>query len=182
MIVTSQKMGAKSLSLPLSPAGVRQFFPPFIDKLHMIILLIPLFMFQCKQYKSAIIKDNVFVESKTGLNYSKTSYNSMNAVIDYHYRINMEIEKPYIISYTPLTDLPPVYGYSGIEGVSVLKVKINNKGKIISYKIVKRAGLGLDEIAVKIFKNIKISPLFHKSIAGSSDIILCIYFKGINRI
>ncbi|MBN2695817.1 TonB family protein [bacterium] len=61
-----------------------------------------------------------------------------------------------------LKRVPPKYTSEAledeIEGVVVLSAIINNNGSIISVKIKKKLGYGLDEEAIKALKNSKLSP------------------------
>ncbi len=94
------------------------------------------------------------------LNYENSIKKFHQSNIDTHMKIYIEIEKPYILSIPPAKDPDKIYSIAEIEGTTVFRLEISEKGIITSSKKILSAGLGLDEIAGDILKEIKIEPSY----------------------
>ncbi len=94
------------------------------------------------------------------LNYENRVKKYTQSNIDSHFNIYIEIEKPYIISMPPLRDIDKIYSIASIEGITVFRISISNTGTIISSERILSSGLGLDEIAMDLLKEIKIEPSY----------------------
>jgi len=106
------------------------------------------------------------------LNYENSARQSEEPVIESHMMIYIEIEKPYVISMPEIAAPDRIYSISSIEGTVVYRVQITESGQIISSEKKLSAGLGLDEIADSIFRQIRIEPsyLAGKPFNSSADI------------
>lgn len=139
-----------------------------------VVLILPV-LTGCLQtsYEKNSIPDRIGGSPHTLiLNYENSARQCEQPVINSHMMIYIEIEKPYVIS-IPETAAPDViYSISPIEGTVVYRVRITESGQIISSEKKLSAGLGLDEIAENIFRQIKIEPsyLAGKSFISSADI------------
>ncbi len=112
-------------------------------------------------YESNNLPDKIGGDPNTMvLNYENRVKLYDDSNIDSHLKIYLEIEKPYIIS-VPEIKLPEkIYSIAGIEGTAVYRLNISEDGTIISSDQVMSAGMGLDEIAGDIIKQIKLNPAF----------------------
>jgi len=111
------------------------------------------------------------------LNYENRVRNYDESIIDSHMRIYIEIEKPYIVSIPRLKDMDKIYSIP-IEGAVVYRVQISNKGSILSSEKVLSGGLGLDEIADDIFKQVKIGQAWLAGKPGNSAAHVKILFRA----
>ncbi len=128
-----------------------------MKKIITTIILFALFI-QCKSLDNNLIDPEYKTSGSTILNYEDASKKYTIDSIDAHFRIYIDIEKPYIIKSVKY-GLDEIYYTSGIEGSAIFRVKINRSGKIVDYRIIKTAGLGLDKAAVEIIKGIQLSPV-----------------------
>ncbi len=55
---------------------------------------------------------------------------------------------------------PPRAKELGVEGIVILEVDIDKKGRVVAVRVVKRAGFGFDEAAVNMIKNSKFLPAY----------------------
>ena len=150
-----------------------------------LIFIILIFHNSCTVYRyftqDQLIDRSFRTSNNTMLNYEDASRKYTIDSINDHYRLHVEIEKPYVISSVNY-DVQRIYRISDIEGTAIFRAKLNKKGRIISYVLVKSAGLGLDKIANDVIKSIKISPA---SIAGNlhnAEVYLKIAVYGRDRI
>ncbi len=121
-------------------------------------ILLFTFFIQCKALDNNLIDPEYKTSSSTILNYEDASNKYTIDSIGAHFKIRIDIEKPYIIN-SVKHELDKIYYTSGIEGSTIFSVKIDRSGKIVDYKIIKTAGLGLDKAAVEIIKGIQLSPV-----------------------
>ena len=49
---------------------------------------------------------------------------------------------------------------AGIEGLVLLKVSLDDKGRVVRVKVIRRLGYGLDEAAVKAIRRMRFSPAY----------------------
>lgn len=142
-----------------------------------VLLLIIVFFTGCASSNNKVNQlDQRFCETLI-LNYEKTNKYYVHQVRRDHFLLNIEIKNPVIIK-IPKVVLDNIYVYSGVTGSSIIRFKVNNKGKVIVYSIKKRAGLGLDLYIKKIIKCIEIKPLFHRGEKGNSEFDIRFVFKS----
>ena len=98
--------------------------------------------------------------------------------IDSHLKIYLETEKPYIISVPEFKQREKIYSIAGIEGTAVYRLEINEEGTITGSEQIMSAGLGLDDIAGDIIKQIKVNPAFLAGKAYSSTVDVKIKFRA----
>jgi hypothetical protein len=115
---------------------------------------------------SSSIEKNTIPDSIGGdsgtliLNYENRLQKYKRSNIDSHLKIYIEIEKPYIITNPSLKEMDRIYSIAALEGTSVFRAEINERGEIISLKKILSAGLALDEAAEDILKQIKLEPSY----------------------
>ncbi len=127
------------------------------------------------------IPDSIGGDSNTLLlNYENRAKEYDQSNIDSHMRIYIEIEKPYIINPLQLKELKKIYSLSGIEGIAVFRMEIDNNGTIVSSKQVLSAGLGLDELAQDIIKQIKVDAAYLAGKPGISIADIKIIFQAVD--
>ena len=151
-------------------------------KFHLTYAVVFLLFLNCAVNKQRVEdKSYLLSDEKTILNYNKASRSYKMEIIKSHYRINIEIEEPFIII-KPVIVVDHIYRISHIQGTTVFLAQIDKKGNINSSKIVKSGGLGLDKYAEDILKNIKINPAYHRGKVYKSSIYINIVIKEKNRI
>ncbi len=146
-----------------------------------IVLFSVLFLYGCvySSFERNNIPDRIGGDSTTMLlNYENRVRNYDYSVLDSHIRIYIEIEEPYVISVPPLKDIDKIYSIAPIEGDVVYRVELSDKGKILSSKKVLSGGLGLDQIADEIFRQVKVEPSFLAGKAGGSAAYINIKFRA----
>lgn len=111
------------------------------------------------------------------LNYENRVRKYDESITDSHMRIYIEIEKPYIISIPSLKEMNKIYSIP-IEGAVVYRIEISDRGSVLSSEKVLSGGLGLDEIADDIFKQIKIESAYLAGKSGSSTAYVKILFRA----
>jgi len=124
-----------------------------------------------------IIDNRHRTTEKTVLNYEDATrqYTLENAKT--HFKLHIEIEEPFIIK--AITSLPPeIHRFSGINGTSIYLADINRKGRIKSFRQIRKAGLGLDETAEKIIRNLIVEPVYRLGINHESRVYIRIVFTG----
>lgn len=129
-------------------------------------------------YEKNNIRDRIGGDSNTlMLNYENRvkEYERLN--IDSHLKIYIEIEKPYIINLLTLKDPGRIYTIAEIEGTTVFRIGINDKGTITNSEKILSAGLGLDELAADILQQIKIEPSYLAGKPDNSNADIKIIFK-----
>ena len=112
------------------------------------------------------------------LNYENRAVTLEEPIADSHMRIYLEIEKPYIISIPAPDAMDKIYSVAGIEGTTVYRLEIDEQGTILNSKKTLSAGLGMDEIADDILKQIKVEPAFLAGKPGNCSADLKIIFKA----
>jgi protein TonB len=60
-------------------------------------------------------------------------------------------------------DLPPEAQRLGLEGVVVMRVNLDRRGVVRAVRVIKKAGYGFDEVAVKAMYRFKFSPAVDKN-------------------
>ena len=80
----------------------------------------------------ALVERQYRTSDKTILNYEDASRKYLIKILNTHYRLHVEIEKPYVIK-SVLKSIDDIYKISGIEGVTIFLAEIDASGKIISY-------------------------------------------------
>jgi protein TonB len=60
-------------------------------------------------------------------------------------------------------EMPPEARRLGLEGVVVLRVNLDRHGVVRSVRVVKKAGYGFDEVAMKALYQFKFSPAIDKN-------------------
>lgn len=110
--------------------------------------------------------DSRFGETEI-LNYEYTNRYYIDDIRRNHFLINIEIEKPLIIN-VRLPEMDPVYMDSPITGSAIVLMTSDRNGKIINYKFIKKAGLGLDAYVEKMIPKIEIKPIRHRGERGPS--------------
>ncbi|MDY6969521.1 MAG: energy transducer TonB [Spirochaetota bacterium] len=151
-----------------------------------IAAIIILFNFlQCSLYRKIspqeLIDPIYRTSDRTILNYEDASRKYTVDNINAHFQIHIEIDKPFIIE-SAKCEVDDIYKICDIEGIVIYSADIDKTGKIISYKIIKRAGLGFDEIAENIFRSIKISPCFQAGLSYNTSVDIRIHFNGKEKI
>ncbi|MDY6933139.1 MAG: energy transducer TonB [Spirochaetota bacterium] len=151
----------------------------------MRILLVLLFIGNCA-LQSIILEDEIIerpyrTSVNTMFNYEDASKKYTIDNINAHYRLHIEIEKPHIIE-SVTHDIDDIYIISNIEGTTIIHAQLDKRGRINSHKIVKRAGLGLDEIAERIFKGIKLKPGYIAGYSHKTEVYVRITFVGKKRL
>ncbi len=126
-----------------------------------IILVLILTGCASASYEENNIPDRIGGDSKTMLlNYENRvkTYDSSNT--ESHMKIYLEIEKPYIISTPELKKPEKIYSIAAVEGTAIFRIDIGEKGTILGVKQIMSAGLGLDELAADILKQISVEPSY----------------------
>lgn len=130
-------------------------------------------------YEKNNINDVVGGDSGTLiLNYENRVREYDAPVIDSHMRIYLEIEKPYIITVPQLKDMDKIYSIAGIEGTVVFRTEIGDKGEVLSSRKILSGGLGLDELAADIIKNVKVERAYLAGKPGKSVADIKIQFRA----
>ena len=145
------------------------------------ILIITLISYQCRSLDDSLVEPEYRTADSSILNYEDASMKFTDESISSHFKIRIEIDKPYVIrsvEYEP----DKIYGISGISGVTVFKVDLESSGSIVSYKIIKTAGLELDSMAEKIVRGLKLSPVSREGYNYRAAAILRIIFTGKERL
>jgi len=112
------------------------------------------------------------------LNYENRVRGYDNSIIDSHMRIYLEVEEPWIITVPELSEMNRIYSIAPIGGAAVYRVEIGDKGTVLSSRKVLSAGLGLDEIADDIFKQIKLEQAYLAGKPGKSTVDIKILFRA----
>lgn len=124
----------------------------------------------------SVLKPEFRTSPHSVLNYEDASRSIYEETLNDHYQTRTEVEHPSIIQAVSNT-IRTIYLKSEIEGFFIASAEADVHGKIISYKVVKNAGLGLDQIAISVLTNLKISPPYHFGKPYPSQLTLSIYFK-----
>jgi hypothetical protein len=106
------------------------------------------------------------------LNYENNA-KQYDKVIPYsHFKIYIEIEEPFIISIPEFKIPDKIYSIAAVEGTAVYRVKLDSNGTVASAEKKLSAGLGLDETAEDILRQLKIEPAWMagKSFNSTADI------------
>ncbi|MCP4132851.1 MAG: hypothetical protein GY754_17935 [bacterium] len=150
-----------------------------------IVLIITLSLTGCASKKigssEELVKRKFRTSENTILNYEDAAGQYTIDNKKAHFRIHIEIEKPYIIK-SANYDVDTIYRVARLEGVAIYRANVGTKGTVKSYEIVKRAGMGLDSIADKIMKNIQCEPAYKLGKKRKSKIYIRIVFKGRERL
>jgi len=147
---------------------------------YVIILLV---MTGCSSvpYEKNNITDRIGGNPSTPvLNYENRA-KQYDKVIPYsHFKIYIEIEEPFIISIPEFKSPDKIYSIAAIEGTAVYRVKLDSNGAVVSSEKKLSAGLGLDEIADDILRQIKIEPAWMagKSFNSTADIRISFFTDG----
>ena len=126
-----------------------------------------------------IVEEENRTTEKSILNYENTAKQLNEEVLRERYNIHIEVEEPYIVKFTK-SRLPSIYRISNIQGVAIVKAKLDTQGNIVNHRIVRSAGLGLDEITQNLLKSMTFSPLYHTDKAVMSSIFIRIVYKEKN--
>lgn len=146
-----------------------------------IVTILLLVNSSCVTDNNKIIKKKYRTTENSILNYEDTARQLTVESINEHFLLNIEIEAPYVIKTTKIK-LDDIYSVSNIGGISIFEVSINKNGKILSRKILKKAGFEFDKLAEKILSKIKISPAYKIGVSKATKIIVKIEFAGVNKI
>ena len=104
--------------------------------------------------------DERFGDSET-LNYEYTNRGISDEARDIHYLVNTEIDDPSVVKVS-FPDIGGVHMAAPVEGSAIVQFVTDAEGKVVSYRFVKRAGLGLDEYVEKMVKSVAVEPLVHR--------------------
>jgi hypothetical protein len=102
------------------------------------------------------------------LNYEYSNRYFAEQIRKEHFQLNIEIDEPALITINP-DDIDDIYSVADIRGDAIVAFKTDENGKIVSYKIKKSAGLGLDKYVKDIINKLKIKPVSHRGINGNSQ-------------
>ncbi len=115
---------------------------------------------------------------KSVLNYEDTTRKNTLYNIYTHFDLQVEIEKPYMIA-APLPPLDEtegemldIYRITDISGTSVFLAELDGKGTVTSYRLVLSAGLGLDEMAERLLKKLKLEPAYQASHSAKTTVFI----------
>lgn len=114
------------------------------------------------------------------LNYENNA-KRYDKVIPYsHFKIYIEIEEPFIISIPEFESTDRIYSIAAIEGTAVYRLKLDSNGTVISSEKKLSAGLGLDDVADDLLRQIKIEPAWMagKSFNSTADIRISFFTDG----
>lgn len=128
-----------------------------------------------------VIKREYRTSGKSLLNYEDAAAQFTIDNIRSHFLVHIEIEKPYIMK-SAQYNVDKIYRISGIEGTAIYRVSLSSTGKVLSYKLIKKAGLGLDTIAGEIIKTMKLYPGYKSAASGKTTVFVRIIFSGKDRI
>jgi len=130
-------------------------------------------------YESNNLPDKIGGDSHTMiLNYENRVKVYNSPIIDSHLNIYLEIEKPYLITLPELKQPEKIYSLAGINGTAVYRLKVSEDGTILEAKQIMSAGLGLDELAGEIIKQVKVYPSYLAGKARSSMVDVKIKFRA----
>lgn len=121
-----------------------------------------LFLLSCASNKniSNQITDDRFGDTET-LNYEYTNRGLSTEAKHIHYLVNTEIDDPLVVKVT-FPNIGGIHAAAPAEGLAIVQFTSNERGEVLKYRFVKRAGLGLDDYVETMVKSIKIEPLVHK--------------------
>ncbi|HNX58799.1 MAG TPA: hypothetical protein PKK43_06855, partial [Spirochaetota bacterium] len=85
--------------------------------------------------------DERFGDTET-LNYEYTNMGLSEEVRDVHFLVNTEITDPAVVKVI-LPDVGGIHTAAPVEGSAIVQFVTDSEGKVVSYRFVKRAGLGL---------------------------------------
>lgn len=137
-----------------------------------LIFLIP----RCSTKKSLYLKTDNRLGSKKILNYEYSNDYYIHEIKREHFLLNIEINQPSLIDIKP-APIDNIYPVSGTRGEAIVRFITDKKGKVVDYNFQKRAGLNLDKYIVLLIKTIKIKPISHRGVNGSSEFIVRFVFK-----
>ncbi len=144
----------------------------------LLFYLFFVFLFnQCTtQASKPVAQDSFKTTHNSILNYEDSALELNEQTIKDYYHLHIEVEKPFVISFKK-AKLSPIYKISHISGVVIIKAEIDTAGNITHFKLVKKAGLGLDEIVVSLLKKVKLTTLYHIDKSYSTSFYLRFVFK-----
>lgn len=114
--------------------------------------------------------------SREILNYEYSNDYYIHEIRKEHFLLNIEIDKPVIIDMKSV-EVDNIYPVSGVRGEAIVHFVTNDKGMVSEYNFRKRAGLDLDKYVILLIKNMKIKPISHRGVNGSSEFIARFVFK-----
>ncbi len=130
--------------------------------------------------------DNTTITSTDALlNYDDTTLSLKQIIEKTHFEIRITIDsiaKPYIIKTFSLKKIIPVYTISNISGTTIFHAHVSKNGKIYKTGIVKSAGLGLDKVAEKILRKLRLQPVYSQGKKYKSKIFIRISIKGTEQL
>lgn len=141
-------------------------------------IIMPLFILPagCNTYNESYMLNDPRYSTGETLNYEYSNRYYVQEIQRDHFLINIDIDKPAIIE-IPSPVIDSIYPDSDISGEAIVCFKTDRDGRVMSYEIIKRAGLGLDRYVISIIKEIKIKPLSHRGEDGSSEFGATFVFK-----
>lgn len=127
--------------------------------LMMVYLSIAAVFFACASNpdRAHQVIDERFGDSEI-LNYEYTNRGISEEVRDIHYLVNTEIDDPAVVKVS-FPDIGGVHAAAPAGGSAIVQFVTDAEGKVVSYRFVKRAGLGLDEYVEKMVKSVAVEPL-----------------------
>jgi len=128
-----------------------------------LILMSPMIIFLLSCASNNItnqISDDRFGDTET-LNYEYTNRGLSPEAKQIHYLVNTEIDDPIVVRVT-FPNIKGIHPAVPAEGLAIVQFTSNERGEVLKYRFVKRAGLGLDDYVETMVKGIKIEPLVHK--------------------
>ena len=141
-----------------------------VNKRILLLLICPLFVLSVsctsKASRTNQIIDNRFGDTEI-MNYEYTNRGLSSEAADIHYLVNTEIDDPSVVS-VKFPDIGGVHAAAPAEGYAIVQFTSDANGKMVKYRFVKRAGLGLDNYVEKMVQGIEIIPLVHKGEKRSS--------------
>lgn len=137
----------------------------FMRRLNHLLILISsmtVFLLSCASNKSFTnqVSDDRFGNTET-MNYEYTNRGLSTEAKRIHYLVNTEIDDPLVVRVT-FPNIKGIHPAVPAEGLAIVQFTSNERGEVLKYRFVKRAGLGLDDYVEMMVKNIKIEPLVHK--------------------
>ncbi len=133
-----------------------------LNKRLMLISPMIIFLLSCASSKNITnqISDERFGDTET-LNYEYTNRSLSSEAEQIHYLVNTEIDDPLVVRVT-FPNIKGIHPAVPAEGLAIVQFTSNERGEVLKYRFVKRAGLGLDDYVETMVKGIKIEPLVHK--------------------
>lgn len=103
--------------------------------------------------QQSIVAPRHKTSAHTIYNYEDTTLSIYKETIQNHFLLHIEIDKAYIISAQTIK-IPDIYKISHLKSKTIFLARLNTKGKIIQYNVIKKAGLGIDELAAQVLKGL----------------------------